>query len=192
MSEDKSIDDLIDDLDDEKLFGNYREARIAQLKQEVAKERMMKEKGHGTYTELFVEKEFLDTTIKTKKVVCHFYHATFSRCKIMDHHLEILSRVHFETKFLKINVEKAPFFVEKLGIKVLPCVLSFIDGQTVDRLVGFEDLGNTDDFKTSDLEKRLASNGVIKSSATDEKKNTSIFGFAKTKSDSDDSDSDDD
>jgi hypothetical protein len=52
-------------------------------------------------------------------------------------------------------VEKAPFFVEKLQIRMLPCIISFIDGVSVDRLVGFEELGNTDNFPTSVLEKWL-------------------------------------
>jgi thioredoxin-like negative regulator of GroEL len=44
-----------------------------------------------------------------------------------------MAKKYFDTKFVKINVEAAPFFVEKLGIKVLPCLISFVDGQVVDR-----------------------------------------------------------
>ena len=33
-----------------------------------------------------------------------------------------------DVKFCKINVEKAKFFVNKLGIQVLPAVLCFVDG----------------------------------------------------------------
>jgi hypothetical protein len=61
-----------------------------------------------------------------------------------------------------MNVESAPFLVTKLKIKVLPCVLSFIDGVSVDRIVGFEGLGYTsDNFTTKDLETRLLASGVI-------------------------------
>ena len=64
-----------------------------------------------------------------------------------------------------MNVENAPFLVTKLKIKVLPCVLSFIDGMTVDRIVGFEGLGYTPDtFTTKDLEGRLLTSGVIQRS----------------------------
>jgi len=39
------------------------------------------------------------------------------------------------TRFIKIKVEDAPFLVEKLQVKVLPCVISFTDGIAVDRYV---------------------------------------------------------
>lgn len=65
--------------------------------------------GHGEYTELYDEKEFFETTKKSENVVCHFYRDQFMRCKIVDKHLQILARKHIETKFCKINVEKAPF-----------------------------------------------------------------------------------
>lgn len=68
-----------------------------------------------------------------------------------------------------MNVENAPFLVTKLKIQVLPCVLSFIDGVSVDRIVGFEGLGYTpDSFTTKDLEARLLASGVIqRAKATD-------------------------
>lgn len=45
---------------------------------------------------------------------------------------------------------------------MLPCVLAFIDGVSVDRIVGFEGLGYTpDNFTTKDLEARLLTSGVI-------------------------------
>jgi hypothetical protein len=70
-----------------------------------------------------------------------------------------------------MNVENAPFLVTKLKIQVLPCVLSFIDGVSVDRIVGFEGLGYTPDtFTTKDLEGRLLTSGVIqRAKATDNK-----------------------
>ena len=61
-----------------------------------------------------------------------------------------------------MNVENAPFLVTKLKIQVLPCVLAFIGGVSVDRIVGFEGLGYTQDtFTTKDLEARLLSSGVV-------------------------------
>lgn len=61
-----------------------------------------------------------------------------------------------------MNVENAPFLVTKLKIQVLPCVLAFINGVSVDRIVGFEGLGYTaDTFTTKDLESRLLGSGVV-------------------------------
>ncbi|KAG2257746.1 hypothetical protein Bca52824_077040 [Brassica carinata] len=51
--------------------------------------------------------------------------------------------------------ENAPFFVTKLAIKTLPCVLLFSKGIAIDRLVGFQDLGTKDDFTTTKLENVL-------------------------------------
>lgn len=38
------------------------------------------------------------------------------RCKIMDKHLALLAPQHVEAKFIKIDAEKAPFFVGKLQV----------------------------------------------------------------------------
>jgi hypothetical protein len=47
--------------------------------------------------------------------------------------LQTLTKKYFETKFAKINVDKAKYFVEKLKIRVLPAVLCFKNGMVVDR-----------------------------------------------------------
>lgn len=83
------------------------------------------------------------------------------RCKILDKHLAILAKKHIETKFLKLNVEKAPFLTERLRIKVIPTLALLIDGKTKDYVVGFTDLGNTDEFPTEMLEWRLGCADVI-------------------------------
>lgn len=84
-----------------------------------------------------------------------------SRCRILDKHLAILAKKHVETKFIKLNVEKAPFLVERLRIKVIPTLALVIDGKTKDYVVGFSDLGNTDEFSTEMLEWRLGCGNVI-------------------------------
>jgi hypothetical protein len=68
-----------------------------------------------------------------------------------------------------MNVENAPFLVTKLKIQVLPCVVAFVKGVSVDRIVGFEGLGYTqDNFTTKDLEARLLGSGVIQRAKTTE------------------------
>jgi len=84
----------------------------------------------------------------------------------MDKHLTKLAPKYFNTRFLRVFVENIPWLVEKLAIKVLPCVICFVDGVTKDRLVGFEELGNSDAFDTAVLELRLSSCGVIKKSSS--------------------------
>jgi len=46
-----------------------------------------------------------------------------------------LADKHRHTLFLRANVENAPFLTTRLGIKVLPCVVCFVDGNAVDRYV---------------------------------------------------------
>ena len=45
---------------------------------------------------------------------------------------------------------------------MLPTVVCFIDGIAVDRVVGFEDLGGSDDFPTLILTRRLIMTGVLR------------------------------
>jgi hypothetical protein len=57
--------------------------------------------------------------------------------------------------------QDAPFFTQKLQVQVLPCLICFIGGVAVDRLVGFEELGKKDDFNTAVVERKLLKAGVI-------------------------------
>ncbi|ORY91128.1 thioredoxin-like protein, partial [Syncephalastrum racemosum] len=121
----------------------------------------MEENSHGTYTEITNEKEFMNITTGTKYVVGHFFHKDFRRCKIMDTHLEacLIAKKHYQTRFVKIDVENAPFLVEKLQVRVLPCVMAWVDGYMQTKLIGFDELGNTDGFSTALLELKLTNAG---------------------------------
>ena len=83
------------------------------------------------------------------------------RCKIVDQHLEVLARKHIETKFVKLNVDRAPFITERLHIKTLPTIALLIDNIVKEKIIGFTELGNHDEFSTDLLEWRLARGGVI-------------------------------
>jgi len=79
------------------------------------------------------------------------------RCQIVDKHLTELSQKHVETRFVKINAEKSPFLTERLSITVLPAILIINKGTVVDKVIGFDELGGEDDFKTNVLALRLKS-----------------------------------
>ncbi len=96
-----------------------------------------------------------------KRVLCHFYHNDFERCKIYDQHLRVIAHEHLETRFITINVEKAPFFVEKLAIKVLPSLIYFEDGISKTRVIGFEGVSEVDDFPTVLLSRHLVNINCI-------------------------------
>ena len=107
------------------------------------------------------ERDFFETCKKSKHVVCHFYRDSAFRCKIVDMHLEKLARSHMECKFVKINAERSQFLTERLKIKVIPTIALIKENKPIDYIVGFTDLGNTDDFDTEMLEWRIARSAII-------------------------------
>ncbi|KAJ3153912.1 hypothetical protein HDU89_008777 [Geranomyces variabilis] len=123
--------------DDDTFLAVHREQRIDELKREMAKLEEARVMSHGTYETIATEKELMDT------------------------HLEALARLHPKTRFVRIDVENAPFLVEKLKVQVLPCVVPFIDGVSVDRLVGFELVGDADNVPTKNVEIWLRNTKVL-------------------------------
>ncbi|OMO56980.1 Cellular retinaldehyde binding/alpha-tocopherol transport [Corchorus capsularis] len=162
VNDEVDLDELMDDPELEKLHAD----RIAALKKEAEKREALKRQGHGEYREI-TEGDFLGEVRGSEKVICHFYHKEFYRCKIMDKHLRALAPKHLDTKFIKLDAENAPFFVTKLSIKTLPCVILFRKGIAIDRLVGFQDLGGKDDFATRTLEVVLIKKGIISEKKND-------------------------
>ncbi len=164
---DEDSDDEYDDLlNDDKELDAIRERRIREMRQMQMKLAEQKSLGHGEIR-LITQDEFLtECTGKSEYVAVHFFHNEFQRCKIMDHHLKIIAPKHMSCKFLRMDAEKAPFFIHKLQIKTLPTLIVFREGKTVDRLTGFEGLvidpSEPDKWHTGRLEAWLASTGAIK------------------------------
>ncbi|XP_069060489.1 thioredoxin domain-containing protein 9 [Pleurodeles waltl] len=150
----------LDQMDDDELE-RLKERRLAALKKAQQQKQEWLSKGHGEYREISSEKDFFPEVKESKNVICHFYKDSTFRCKIFDKHLTVLAKKHIETKFIKLNVEKAPFLTERLRIKVIPTLALVKDGKTKDYVVGFTDLGNTDDFTTEILEWRLGCADII-------------------------------
>ncbi|KAN0072463.1 Thioredoxin-like fold [Elaphomyces granulatus] len=166
----------------------YRSDRIEQLRAEfgAAKERFSTDNNNNNtlYSTLRDDQSLLDfTTTRSSlssspspsRCVVHFTHPDFARCSIMDDHLRLLaSRHHSEeeedkdgVRFARIDVRDCPFVVEKLNVRVLPCVIGFLDGVAVERIVGFEGLASgglrdaVNGFRTVELERRLLRQGVL-------------------------------
>ncbi|KAK2466300.1 hypothetical protein APHAL10511_001942 [Amanita phalloides] len=143
-----------------------REKGMEAFRKEFKIQKEMQQNSHGSYTEITDEKEVMRISAHEPRCVVHFYHSDFKRCDIMDKHLATLATKYFRTRFFRVFVENVPWLVQRLAIKVLPCVTCFIDGVLKDRLIGFDELGNTDSFTTTILETRLLSCGVISPSPT--------------------------
>jgi len=152
--------DRLEKLDDDDLEA-LRQKRMAGMKKQQAKKQEWLANGHGNYEEIPEEKEFFNVTKKSENVVVHFYKDDSFNCKILDKHLAALAPKHIETKFCKINALKCPFLTDRLKIRVIPTMAVIKDGITKDYIVGFTDLGNTEEFSTEMLEWRLGRTDVI-------------------------------
>ncbi|GAB7347904.1 hypothetical protein MBLNU459_g5427t1 [Dothideomycetes sp. NU459] len=189
--DDDDEDALISALEqDDSHLDAFREQRLQQLHNELARAKTMRNSDHGRYTEIKDEKQLMDITTTDKLCVVHFMKPDFTRCRVMDQKLEALAPKHFDTRFLSINVENAPFLVTKLKIQVLPCTLCFVNGVSTDRIVGFEGLGyKPDTFTLRELEERLLqSNVLLRSKMIDQDEYRTRKTSTKPESDDDDDD----
>lgn len=173
--DEESDDDSIDSSDDEFLnelenendpeLEAIRNRRMMEMRQAQIERAENISKGHGQYRWI-TQDEFLKECVGSKYVCVHFFHNEFERCKIMDHHLNMIAPAHLSCKFVKIDAEKAPFFVDKLKVSTLPTLIVFLEGKAIDRLTGFQGLKidhekNPDKWPTGKLQEWLANTGAI-------------------------------
>ncbi|KAK8923892.1 hypothetical protein KSP39_PZI019099 [Platanthera zijinensis] len=144
------------DLDD---FDALRERRLQQMKKMAEKRNRWMLLGHGDYTEIS-EKEFFAIVKASERVICHFYRENWP-CKVIDKHLSILAKQHIETRFVKVHAEKSPFLTERLRVMVLPTLALVKNAKVDDYVVGFDELGGSDEFSTEVLEERLSKAHVL-------------------------------
>ncbi|XP_073966344.1 thioredoxin domain-containing protein 9 [Choristoneura fumiferana] len=159
----KQLDNELERLDtlDNSDLEALRQQRLAEMKARAHKKQEWLANGHGSYSEIDGEKEFFAVCGKSDRVVCHFYRGDAPRCRIFDMHLKLLATKHVETRFVKMDAERAPFLTGRLKIRVIPTLALVTQNKTRDFVVGFTELGNRDDFSTETLEWRLARSEVI-------------------------------
>jgi thiol-disulfide isomerase/thioredoxin len=165
-AEEDEDDEMFVDEDDD-AFEAFRQARLAEMKRKAAEDQANKAKGHGEYREID-ETDFLPEVTGSEVVLCHFYHAGFESCKVLDMHLNKIAKKYLSFKVIKLNAEKAPFFVPKLAVRVLPTIVIFHKGVAVDRVVGFAELGGNNEFSTRRLEARLGRSGHVPVDVTED------------------------
>lgn len=173
---DSELEDLMEDTED--FMAKFRAKRIAEMKEAHAKTQKYKQAGQGSYNEI-KEDEFINTLNASKHCLVHFFHKDFQNCLVVDKHLDIIAKKHLETKVVRLNAEKAPFFVGKLRILTLPTVVAFIDGVVKCRLVGFEDFGARVDFATEEMEAWFRCRGMLKRTEDDEQDEQEAFDEAR-------------
>ncbi|KAL1886378.1 hypothetical protein Plec18167_000308 [Paecilomyces lecythidis] len=176
-SDDFDEDAIFEDLENED-DSAYRSRRIEQLSAELksaqdAVRSIQRDAASNIttvhdalYPTLPNDQVLLDFTTQNQRCVVHFAHPDFAKCGVMDEHLRLLASRHYEVRFARVDVRDCPFVVEKLNVRVLPCVIGFVDGVGAERVLGFEGLGagsrdGVKGFKTVELEKRLVTKGVL-------------------------------
>ncbi|PYH40664.1 thioredoxin domain-containing protein [Aspergillus saccharolyticus JOP 1030-1] len=193
-SDDDALLEALENEDD----STFRAQRIEQLNAEFAAARNNAVQSSAAsiatvvednlYPTLKTDSRLLNFTTQSHRCVIHFAHPDFARCNTMDEHIRALALQHHEVRFARVDVRDTPFVVEKLKVRVLPCVIGFRDGLAVERLVGFEGLGaggrdGTDGFSTATLEKRLVWKEILTQTRLKNMSNSSDYS---------DEDSDDD
>lgn len=148
----------IDEKEDKKAYDDdsleaLRARRRQQMKDAHDKKLKYQGLGHGSYDEI-EEEAFLKTVTSSERSVVHFYHKQFEKCKVIDMHLSKCAKKFIGTRFVRLDAEKAPFFVAKLMVKTLPCVVVLNDGVAKGRQVGYEGLGD-EEFSTVQLAWRI-------------------------------------
>jgi len=151
----------LDNLEDDDIE-RIRQKRLAEMKKMQDIRQDWLRNGHGKLNEISSDKDFFEEAKNSKKMVVHFYRNTTMRCKILDEHLKTLSKKHLETKFMKLDVDKCDWIVNRLNIRIIPTLAFVKDGKTRDYMRGFDDVGGTDDFSTEMLEWRLGLAEIIK------------------------------
>ena len=170
LGDDIDADALLAELEAED-DSSYRQQRLQELKSEAAESQshptMTKENAYST---LSSDDQFLQFTTTHERALVHFFHSDFARCITMDTHCQHIADKHTEygnadVAFGRVDVNNAPFVVEKLGVRVLPCVIGFVKGIAKGRVTGFEGIvwGGKEESKTTTLalEERCVEWGVL-------------------------------
>jgi thiol-disulfide isomerase/thioredoxin len=164
-SDDDDDSDYDDLLDEDPELEAIRDKRIRQMREAQIKHAENMARGHGQYRTVSQDEFLPECAGGSEFVAAHFFHKEFERCKIMDHHLKLIAPLHTTCKFIRVDAEKAPFFVSKLVIKTLPSLIVFQDGKAVDRLTGFDGLAkdpnDPDRWHTGRLQQWLSTTGAI-------------------------------
>lgn len=138
---------------------SIRRKRLEEMKRNESRKEEWIARGHGEFQEV-QERDFFKEMKGEERLVCLFYRES-PPCHVMEKHLRTLCASHLETRFLKIEAEKAPFLAERLRIWMLPTLAIVKNEKITDYIVGLDELGGVEDFDTNVLEARLIQAGVL-------------------------------
>ena len=159
----RALDDELDRMDemDENDLANIRRNRMKQLREMQKRKEQWIARGHGVYHWITDPKEFFENAKKSERVVCHFGRSASERCNIIDHHMRQAAPVHWETFFMRVDVEKMPALAEKFNIYMLPNIMLIEGGNTFHSIIGFDEFGGKDDFSHETFTNVLKHFGMV-------------------------------
>ena len=140
-----------------------RQARLKKMVDEKNQAESNRARGYGELSYIN-ESEFLDIVTKCYRSVVHFHKKEYEISQVVEARLKTVAPLHLETRFVIIDADKAPFFVDKLKVRVLPAVVCFEDGKYIGRVLGIN--GESESEQLADLERNLAKIGIIKDNST--------------------------
>jgi len=150
------LDSLAEDPD---LAALHRD-RLLALRAEAEARAAAEEVGGGDL-DTVGEGECIEACAKAPRAVVHFFHPDFASCARLDKHLTALAAAHHTTRFLRTAAPDAPFLAVKLGVRVLPALLSFADGACVGRCAGCDAFGGVANFGAAAVEAELRRQGAL-------------------------------
>jgi hypothetical protein len=158
----ESLTDLLDTIDDE-FLALHRQKRLQELQQEFNQIDYSLNQGVGL-KDLSKEHELMNYVTANDLVIIHFYQNNFPKCILVNNLINQLSQRHLGPLWLSINVKNCPFLVQKLQIKVLPCIAIYNRAILVKKILGYEFVENIPSNyipTVQDLETYLLKIGIL-------------------------------
>lgn len=159
----KALDDemsRLENLDDDDIHA-LRKKRMAQMKEMQKRRDGWIAKGHGQYREIQSAEDFFERMKHSERIICAFTRRSTTRCQILDKHLSSLASKHFETSFCYVDVERLPGLAERFNVLMLPTVMLVENKKTFHSIIGFDEFGGCDEFRTSVVENVLCRYGML-------------------------------
>jgi hypothetical protein len=135
--------------------------RMDELKRKVVQKEKWLSNAHGLMNEIPDQKLFFQHVKTSKHVICLFYNKSNTYCNDMTEHLTILARKHLECKFLKINVDNAPFLMSRLNIWMIPTLVCASNNKVDRQLRGLDWCAPDGKICTLTLERKLFEFGFL-------------------------------
>lgn len=160
----KQLDDELKRLENltEDDFAKMRQKRMRQLQEKADQRERWRQNGHGTLDEIMDQKQFYAEAKKSERVVVLFYTSGNRWAEILASHLAKLASIHYETRFLKIDADKAQVVCQQLEIVMIPALVLCKDKKIAKQYRGLDMFtGGSSELKVKLVEQVLYNDGFL-------------------------------